>query len=64
MIENGFRFFSGKNEIVVSINQGQDVQRVNVNENMAKTLTEIESLKLNNTKLNLRNGFQMQKKNF
>jgi len=45
LIENGFSFFSGKNEIVVSINQRQDVQRVNVNDNMAKTLTEIENFK-------------------
>lgn len=64
MIENGFRFFSWKNEIVVSINQRQDVQRVNVNDNMAKTLTEIEKFKTQQYEAEFKKWFSNAKEKF
>lgn len=45
MIENGFRFFSGKNEIVVSYNIGTDIEYININNKMEETLKAIENFK-------------------
>ena len=41
-MDNGFRFFSGKNEIVVSYNVGTDIEYININDKMEETLKAIE----------------------
>jgi len=44
-MDNGFRFFSGKNEIVVSYSLGTDIEYINVNDKMEETLKAIEKFK-------------------
>lgn len=44
-MDNGFRFFSGKNEIVVSYNLRTDIEFININGKMEETLKAIENFK-------------------
>ncbi|KYC55575.1 MAG: hypothetical protein APG08_01584 [Candidatus Methanofastidiosum methylothiophilum] len=63
-MDNGFRFFSGKNEIVVSYNLGTDTEYININNKMEETLKAIEKFQAKGHEESFKQWFTNAKEKF
>ena len=63
-MDNGFRFFSGKNEIVVSYHIGTDIEYININNKMEETLKAIEKFQAKGHEESFKQWFSNAKEKF
>ncbi|HOD94022.1 MAG TPA: hypothetical protein PL054_09150 [Clostridia bacterium] len=63
-MDNGFRFFSGKNEIVVSYNLRTDIEYININDKMEETLKAIEKFQAKGHEESFKQWFTNAKEKF